>query len=145
MCTDFENVFIGGPGDSDVVIGRVYSYDYSVKLLILSKLVMAEPPTHRTTDFNSFVIVLSETVHNPGTPEESYADSVMINARNIRNVEILEQAGAASSDGGEARSTTTVAPIAPEDMIREFAMGDQSRLDQKRLLMHMEQRIKERQ
>lgn len=62
----------------DVVIGRVYSYDYSVKLLILSK-----------SSFNLIEFVV-ETVHNPGTPEETYADSVMINARNIKNVEILE-------------------------------------------------------
>ena len=61
-----------------MVIGRVYSYDYSVKLLILSK-----------SSFNLIEFVV-ETVHNPGTPEETYADSVMINARNIKNVEILE-------------------------------------------------------
>ena len=35
--------------------------------------------------------------------------------------------------------------ISPEEMIREFAMGDQSRMDQKRILIAMEQRIKERQ
>lgn len=33
---------------------------------------------------------LVETVNNPGTPEETYADSVMINVRNIKNVEVLD-------------------------------------------------------
>ena len=92
-------------------------------------------------------------MHNPGTAEESYADSVMINARNIKHVELLEQEpsntqaannagnhGAAASEEGNGVSARE-----PEEMIREFAMGDQSRMDQKRILIAMEQRIKERQ
>lgn len=54
------------PEPQDTIVGRVYSYDYIVKLLIL------------------------KTVNNPGTPEETYADSVMINVRNIKNVEVLD-------------------------------------------------------
>lgn len=34
----------------------------------------------------------------PGTPEEAFSDSVMINARNIKNLEILEQAAAVAND-----------------------------------------------
>ena len=54
------------PELKDVIVGRVYSYDYLVKLLIL------------------------KTVVNAGTAEETFADSVMINARNIKHIELLE-------------------------------------------------------
>ena len=61
-------VSIVGPEPQDTFVGRVYSYDYTFKLLIL------------------------KSVRNPGTPEESYADSIMINTRNIKHVELLEPA-----------------------------------------------------
>ena len=78
-----------------MIIGRVYSYDYSVKLLILSMYL----PFYIHIDqlFYDLLCVVIETVHNPGTPEETYADSVMVNARNIKHVEILES----SDESGE--------------------------------------------
>jgi len=94
----------GSPEPQDVIVGRVYSYDYIVKLLILSKPNICQA----NLDL--------ETVNNPGTPEESYADSVMISARNIKNVEVLE-----SGNG--------VAAFTQEQLVQEYAMGDQSRLD----------------
>lgn len=66
----------------------------------------------------------AETVHNAGTPEESYADSVLINSRNIKSVELVESvetAGQVSGEGALGRG--------PEEMIREYAMGDMSRFD----------------
>ena len=83
----------------------------------------------------------------------------MINARNIKHVELLEQepfgANGAANENAAAASEDDPADlgiegkpagpnIKPEDMIREFAMGDQSRMDQKRILIAMEQRIEER-
>ena len=68
-----------GPEPQDTFVGRVYSYDYTFKLLIL------------------------KTVRNPGTPEESYADSIMINTRNIKHVELLEQETKILIDEDEAK------------------------------------------
>ena len=54
------------PEPQDIIIGRVYSYDSTYKLLIL------------------------KTVQKAGTAEETFSDSVMINARNIKHCEIVE-------------------------------------------------------
>ena len=59
---------IGNPEPPETIVGRVYSYD------------------------NIFKLVIIKTVRNAGTAEETFADSVMINARNIKNLEIIEQA-----------------------------------------------------
>ena len=42
-------------------------------------------------------------MRNPGTPEESYADSIMINTRNIKHVELLEQETKILIDEDEAK------------------------------------------
>ena len=36
------------------------------------------------------LLLFIETVHNAGTTEETFSDSVMINARNIKHCEIVE-------------------------------------------------------
>ena len=53
----------------------------------------------------------------------------MINVRNIRSVEVLES--------GTRKFTQA-------ELVHEFAMGDQSTLDQKRIVMTMQQKIQDR-
>ena len=36
------------------------------------------------------LLLFIETVHNAGTTEETFSDSVMINARNIKHCELVE-------------------------------------------------------
>ena len=56
-----------------------------------------------------------ESVVNPGEANEQFSDSVLLNGRNIRSIELLE---------GD-RATT----MSEEQLGSQFSMGDQSRLD----------------
>ena len=60
----------------DTIIGRIYNYDYAVKLLTLSKEIVV------VSDY------ALETVVNPNTPEERFTDTVLVNSRNIKDVRL---------------------------------------------------------
>ena len=42
------------------------------------------------SDTITCLLLFIETVHNAGTTEEAFSDSVMINARNIKHCELVE-------------------------------------------------------
>ena len=99
----FVNIASNGE-HQDTYVGRVYSYDSTFKLLILSKSFC-----HKSCD--SIVI---ETVVNPGTPDEAFADSLMINARNIKQMEPIdtEPSATESLNGTEITCPKGVQPVA---------------------------------
>ena len=86
----------------DIFVGRVYSYDSTFKLLILSKY-----PTKPR-----FILIFhTETVINPGTPDEAFADSIMINARNIKHMEPYETEPVATESLNGTELSAEVAQI----------------------------------
>jgi len=68
-------------------VGRIYSYDYGIKLLVLSKY---HPKSSQILKLLMFILFISaELVGNPGTSSEYYKESVILNARNIIQFESL--------------------------------------------------------
>jgi hypothetical protein len=90
----------------DVLIGRVYSYDFSVKLLFLSKSYFLS---------SNYLPCLTEIVSNPGTAEEKFANLATVNSRNIKSIELLEDDGQPTSDKYNPSS---------DEFVHEFAIGD---------------------